>query len=294
MRRLLGVGAFASLCLAGLATPLAARAMLIRPPAGPGKLVQADTVVVGKVMGLEDQDVSATAPFPGATNKVSYRIAVVKVSDAIRGAKGKGTIRVGFIAPAPAPVVPPGGGIRPFIRRPLGVNLSPGQDGLFYLAKHPTESFYTLPAYYSFTSSQTPAFAEEVKTARKAAKLLDDPVAGLKSTDAQDRLLTAGLLLGQYRTARGFPPKTEPVGAEESKLILSAILSADWNRPVRFGDMNPQQLFFQLGLTPKDGWQQRPFPNIQDQYNAMREWLREHRDTYRIQRFVAANQGASR
>jgi hypothetical protein len=289
---MLAVGAFASACLIGLGVSLSARAMMVRPPAGPVKVAQADTVVVGRVMGLEDQDV--TAPLPGTTNKVKYRIAVVRVHERIKGGKGKDTVRVGFLSPAPA--VPPGGGVRVFIRRPASVNLAPGQDGIFYLTRHPTESFYVVPAFYSFTSSQAPNYAEELKGARKAVKLLQDPMAGLKSKDAKDRLLTAELLLGQYRTPKGGPVKTAPISAEESKLILSALLDADWTpRPVPFGQTTPQMLFYQLGATDKDGW--RPPQNVrnpQEINNAMRAWLREHRDTFRIQRFVPAGEKASR
>ena len=292
MRRLLAVGVCASLCLAG---PLWARAMMIAPPAGPVKLAQADAVVLGRVVGLEDRDVAA-APLPGALNKVNYRVAVVKVSEIIKGAKGADTLRVAFIAPQP--VVPPRpgpGGIRPFIRRGPVLNLAPGQEGLFYLTKHATESFYVLPAYYSFTNGQAANYGPELTLARKTVKLLADPMAGLKSADAQDRLLTAGLLIGQYRNRKPGPVKTEPIGAEESKLILSALLDTDWNRPFRLGEMSPQMTFNQLGLTPADGWTYpRTVRTPQDINNAMRDWLRQHRDTYRIHRFVAPDQGVSR
>jgi hypothetical protein len=307
MRRLLMVGAFASLCMAGLAVPTSARAVAIRPMPGPQQLAQADIVVVGKVLGIEDQDVAA-APFKGATNKVNYRIAVVKVSQQLKGDKTKGTIRVGFIPPGPV-VQPRPGVIRPGVWR-AGVQLTAGQEGLFYLNKHPTESFY-LVNFGGFTSNQNKAaFDQQLKTAQQAAKLLADPISGLKSENAKDRLLTASLLLTKYRTARGGPVKTEPIDAKESKLILKAILDADWTpKPIRFGDPtpNPQQLFYQLGATVKDGWQP-PQPkrvitpgqpprfifDPQAVPNAMRTWLREHLDTFRIQRFVPADKSASR
>jgi hypothetical protein len=291
MRRLLLTGVFASLCLAGLSAPSVARAVAIRIMPGPQQFAQADIVIVGKVLGIEDQDVAAP-PFAGATNKVNYRIAVVKVSEQLKGNKVKDTIRVGFIPGGP--VVPPGrGGVRPFIRRP-GLQLTSGQEGIFYLTKHPTESFY-LANFGGFTSKEnTAAYNQQLQDARHAAKLLANPIAGLKSENAKDRLLTASLLLTKYRASRLGKTKTEPIDAQESKLILKAILDADWTPPkgpIRFGEPNPQQLFYQLGLTDKDGWHP---PHPQAVPNAMRAWLREHLDSYRIQRIVPADESASR
>jgi hypothetical protein len=281
------LGLCASACLFVLGKGLPARAMLIAPPPGPMRLAQADTVVVGQVVALEDQDVDA-AVAPGIAQKTKYRIARVKVREAIKGGKGADVIRVGFLAP---PTAQPGlvqpGVIRPGIRRG-GINLQVGNDGLFYLNPHHQEKFYVAPAYYSFTSSQVPNFKEEVSTAKRTVKLLEDPMAGLKSKDAQERLLTASLLVARYRTAQGGALKTQPIDAAESKLILTALAEADWNQPFRFGQMHPQQAFGQLGLTKEDGWNPpQVIRTPQDFGNAAREWLRTHADTYRIKRFVA-------
>jgi hypothetical protein len=241
---------------------------------------------VGRVVALEDKDI-AVSPFPGAPNKVDYRIAVVKVNEAIKGAKGKDTIRIGFQAP-PQPGKIGGPIIRPGIGR-FNVNLTVGQDGLFYLAKHHQENFFVLPAFYSFSSSQNADFAKEVALSKKIVKLLDDPVAALKSKDAEERLLAASALITRYRSPRPGQNKTEPIDAAESKLILTALSDADWSQPFQFGKEHPMQLFNQLNLTNKDGWvppQQVKTP--QDFQNAARAWVREHAGTYRIQRYVAA------
>jgi hypothetical protein len=287
MRQRVWVGLFASVGLIVLSMPLPVQAVAIRPPApGPVRVGQADALVVGRVVALEDKDVPA-APFAGATNKVNYRIAVVKVTEAIKGVKGKDTIRVGFQAP-PTPVAP-GGGVRPFIRF-RGVILQVGQDGLFYLNRHEKEDFYVLPAFYSFSSSQAPNFAQEVAVTKKVVRILEDPTPALKSKDAKDRLLAASALINRYRNRRPGTGRTAPIDAEQSRLILHVLADANWTQPFRFGEDHPMQLFNLLGLTAQDGWTPpRTVKTPQDFPNAARDWVRAHADTYRIQRFVANN-----
>jgi hypothetical protein len=293
MRRLLVCVTIASACLMSLWIAMTAWALAIRPTAPTALAAQVDAVVIGRVMALEDTDVPAPS-FPGAKDKVNYRIAVVRVTEAIKGAKGKDTLRVGYVAPQPVQPARPGF-VRPTLRRP-SVNVAVGLQGLFYLNERADQKFYVLPAYFSFSDSQNPKYADEVKQVKKAIKLLENPIAGLKSGDAQDRLLTAGMLIGQYRTPRpGLGQgKTEPIGAEESKLILSVIADADWNRPYRFGETSPQMLFNQLGVTAKDGWTPQNFQNPQQYSTAVRDWVRQHRDTYHIQRFVHDNPAEGR
>ena len=57
--------------LAASLFPSLAHALRIAPPAGPQRVIDADTVIVGKVIALEPQDVMVM--------NVTYRIAVVKV-----------------------------------------------------------------------------------------------------------------------------------------------------------------------------------------------------------------------
>jgi hypothetical protein len=284
-------------CLALAASAVPAKAMMIAPAPISQRVATADAVVVGKVTGFGDKTVSAPQ-FPGAQNKVEFQIAIVKVETGLVGAKGKKEIRVGFIPPMAAP---PGGGpvrpggpiIRPGIRRPQ-VNLTLNQEACLFLTKHHSEDFYVLPAYFDIISKQgNPNFNKEVTEATRAAKLLADPRAGLEAENKDDRLLTAGMLIGKYRTPKpsaGGPPKTEPIDAEQSKKILHVLADADWAaRPAPGAgafQMTPQNLFMRLNLTPKDGWTQpkdfREFPA------AAKKWLEKNADTYRIQRFVSA------
>jgi hypothetical protein len=256
---------------------------IMAPPPGPERVAQAQVIVVGRVVALEPKDVSAQQ-FPKAPQNINYRIAVVSVTEAIKGIKSEKTIRVGFIPPPQINPVPPGGGVRPFIRRPFNPGFTVGQDGLFFLNKHHQESFYLAPQYFNFISAQAPNFKQEVTLTKLTIRLGDNLAAGLKSKDAEERFMSAALLIQKYRFARGLVVKSEPIDAAESKLILTTLLEANWKDQ---GNPNPWMAFNQLGLTPKDGW---TFPQgrvtIEDLHKAAQTWLREHAATYRIQRVV--------
>ena len=133
-------------------------------------------------------------------------------------------------------------------------------------------------------------FDNEVKTAKRVVQILANTTAALKSQDADERLLAAALLISKYRTPKApFPRQEEPIDAAENKLILKAIADAKWG-PFVFGKEHPQQLFFQLGVRPEDGWQQpKKISSPDDLPNAIKGWIREHGDTYRIKRYVQAS-----
>src|SRR5438270_7282949 len=95
-------------CLALMAAPAFAKAMMIAPPPLPQRAAVADVIVVGKVTSFGDKLVSAKPPYGG--DKVDYQIAVVKVSDPITGAKDAKEIKVGFIPPQADPPPNPGPG----------------------------------------------------------------------------------------------------------------------------------------------------------------------------------------
>jgi hypothetical protein len=81
------------------------------------------------------------------------------------------------------------------------------------------------------------------------------------------------------------PPKTEPIDATESKLILQTLADWDWKqRDPNAWQMTPQNLFLRLGLTEKDGWKQPG--DFQQLPEAARQWLRDNFGKYRIQRYV--------
>jgi hypothetical protein len=275
----------AGIMLAANASP--ARALVIAPPPSPVRAAKAECIVIGRVVALEPQDVEAP-PAANVNAKMTYRIAVIAVNESLKGVQGQNTLRLAFIPP------PQGNQprIRPGFRRPV-LNLNVGQDGIFFLTKHFQGKFYLAPMYYDFVSSQTPNFDREVKETRLVIRWGDNPAQGLKSKNADERFMAAALLIEKYRTVSGPIQKTEPIDAQESKQILTALLEADWKQD---GRLNPWNLFNRLGLTPQDGW---TFPQgqnlkVEDFHKAAKNWLRSHVGTYRIQRLVSGPGGPIR
>jgi hypothetical protein len=253
------------------------RALVVAPPPPlSDRLAAADVVVVGKIIRLEDGE-TTILPYKNSPKKTTYRIAVLKVTEAIKGAKGNESLRLAFVAGAR------GKGIRP--KGPVfGMSFKVGQDGLFYLTRHFQEPFYLTPRYYDFVSSQNANFRQDMDLVRFARKQGSNVVAGLESKDRQERFYAAALLIQRYRTFRGGSGKTEKVDARESRLILNALADADWDMD---GQMTPWTIFLQLGLKSEDGWEFRPRVIPPGGYpKAAQNWLREHAATYRIQRIV--------
>jgi len=279
----------AGLVLVSAVLPAWAKAMMIAPSPIPQRVAQADAVVVGKVTAIEDKTVSVSQ-FPGAKEKVDYHVAVIKVQDDLLGAKGLTHIKVGFIIPKEVPAPPPGpnGGIRLPIRPRPTVKFEVDQEVCAFLKKHHEGEFYVAQAYFDVIDKKSPDFEKDVEQAKKCAKAMADPKASLKSKDAEERLNTAGMLVMRYRGFRGPNAKTEAIDADESKLILAALAEADWTKPFARNATAPVQVFAQLGLTEKDGWNWKPTPGgppnaYQD---TAKEWVKKNADSYRIQRFV--------
>src|SRR4051812_32739446 len=88
------------------------------------RALRTPVVVVGKVTAIEKDPIDAP-PYPGATNKVAYKIAVVKVETNLAGAANTTHLKVGF--------VPAGAGGR---RGPENPDLKEGEEWLFFLTKH--------------------------------------------------------------------------------------------------------------------------------------------------------------
>ena len=107
--------------------------------------------------------------------------------------------------------------------------LSEGQSGLFYLQKHPASG-----TYYSFAQGISPigdkdeGFKAEFAKAKACTGALNDPVKALQAGEAEDRLSAAHVLVEKYRRVVAGRTKEVAIPDEETKLILKAILEADW------------------------------------------------------------------
>jgi hypothetical protein len=271
--------------------PVADRAVLIAPAPIPDRVARAETIVTGKVTSIEEKTVSAS-PFPGQKEKVDYVIAVVKIDDAIQGAKGLTHIKVGFQAPQAGG---PGGPGRPIIRPGRGqAKLDKDQEVLLFLTPHHDAEFQVMQAYFDVVDKSADTYAKDLEATKKCVKLLAEPEKGLKSKDAQERLDTAALLIFKYRAYKpsDAQPKEEPIDADMSKLIMNALADGDWTPPKVGGpganfQMTPQALFFRLGVTEKDGW--KPPQDGTKFQEAVETWVKENKDKYRIKKLVYAN-----
>jgi hypothetical protein len=263
-----------------------AQALVVRPAPIGERAALADCIVVGKVTTLEEKTVEI-APFSGAEEKVKYQVAVVKISEALLDAKKLTHVRVAFPAQQPQ-----AGGPRPILRRYPQLELTVGKEGCFFLKKHPEESFYLAQAPTDFIAQKdNENFKKEVAEVKRCTKLLSDPKAGLKSKQADDRLLTAALLIARYRSPRGLGVnfKTERIDADQSKQILDALARADWSKNNPQDITSPVGLFNRLGVEAKDGWTS-PQSTFQDYAAAAKNWVQEHAGSYRIQRYVPEKQ----
>jgi hypothetical protein len=259
-------------------------ALVVRPPALAERVAPADAVVVGKVESIEEKTVTALPPTGGDT-KFEYYVAVVKIEDPVLNAKGLTHVKAAFRVPPP---VNPGG-IRPIGGIPQA-KLEKDQEVCLILTSHPPEPFFVLNNGFQVLDKSNPNYEKDVAEVKRVAKLIDKPDDGLKSKDANDRLLTAAMLLLRYRTPIGASRKTEEVSAEQSKAILTTLAEANWATiDASFGlNLQPSMLFSRLELTDKDGWDQKLGQQDPTKLDDLRkQWFKDHADSYRIQRYVA-------
>ncbi len=167
------------------------------------------------------------------------------------------------------------------------MTLKVGQEGLFFLHDAGTkEALYAARYYWDVVEKDNSQFAAEVEQAKKFGKMLDDRMAGLKSADEKERLLTAALLVTRYRTSNPGAPRQAPIDAAESKLILEALAAAEPTAEIpQLPGATPLTLFLQLGLEARDGWEQPK--DLSALPAAAKKWLRDNAGTYRIRRGVA-------
>lgn len=281
-----------------VASSLSAKALVMAPAPIPQRVIVSDTIVTGTVTSIEEKAIHSTR-YPTVAEAVEYRVAVVKVDKAFKGARGLTHIRVGFVPPVKVePLQPqPGQPIRPILPRRPGAfqpTLEKGQEVCLFLNKHHKEQFLVAENYYDVVDiKKNPNFIKaELPLIEKTLKSLVDPLASLQSKDPEERYTTAAVLLTRYRNYPRFTrnPQQEPIDARESKLILLALADADWtakNRDPLMSMMNPMSTFYRLGLTEKDGYV-RPKGRItaKDIEEHAKKWLRANADTYRIQKYV--------
>jgi len=261
-----------------LALAVLVQARIAAPMPIPQRLAQADCVVVGKVVSIEDKTVSASVS-RDEPEKAEFKIALVRIDEGLFGAKGLTHVRVGFLPR----------NVQIGRSRFEHMNHTVGQEACFILRKHSTDpSFFVAPAYYLVIpkgDKTNPNYDEDVKRIRRCAQALEAPDAALKAKDASNRFLAAALLIGRYRNSE-IGAKTEPIATEQSKLILGALAEADWTQRDPQTQLTPHQVFAMLNLQAADGWNPPVFKDVLKEFPvAAQKWLKDH-PGYRIQRFV--------
>jgi hypothetical protein len=261
--------------------------LLVPVPAGatgfaptiPQRVADADIVVIGRVKGVERKTVTVAVPNapPTALKELEYQIVTVTVQENILGAKKDAELRLGV------QIVDLLDGRGPARRVPL-MNVAPGQQALLFLKKHPTADFYPSGTQYLFIDKRAAGFDKDLAAAKRCAELLGDPEKYLSSKNAEERLTTAGLLLGRYLRPSAGEVKREPIPAQESKLILLALADGEWDKLDSPSGFAAPLLFYQLGLKEADGW--TPPKDVAKVRDEATKWLRANADKYRIQRVV--------
>ncbi|QEL20823.1 hypothetical protein [Limnoglobus roseus] len=239
----------------------------------------AEVVAIGKITALESGEVEVPQ-FANSANKLTFRIAVVKIEDDLAGAAGQTHLKVGFPTTGAAARV----GMPAFDWKENAV-------GLFLVSKHHTGSFYVGTNNGQPIDAAAEGYKNSLVQVKRARAVIADPIQGLKGKEVKDRYFAAAILVQKYRTSTaGQTNKTEGVPTEESKLILSAVADADWENPEK--DVpTPYQTFTRLGLTAVDKWQPAPFNGNGNQQvhtrDEFKKWLEGDGVKYQVKRYTA-------
>jgi hypothetical protein len=220
------------------------------------KVAHADLVVTGKVASF---DKDAMLPqYAGDENKVTHKVAVIKIEKGLLGAGKVTEVKVAFVPPPkPDPNAPPVRPGRPGRGGFQQIELKEGQQATFFLTRHPGGDFYTIHPMLAPIDAKDENAKAAAEVVAKATAAVADPMKSLKAEKAEDRFLAATALVSKYRAfpQDGRETTTEKIGAEESKLILKALAEGDWSK-YDPNTVNGAQAFYALGLTEKDGWVQ--------------------------------------
>lgn len=288
-------------CIFTLTSSADAKALVVAPQRPSQLIVQSQVVLTGKVIDVDKDPVEVT-PYRNAPKdqKVYYKIATVKIDEAIIGASGITQIRVGFPADA---IAEAGGGGLPGapgrIRRPQQIALTKDMTGCFFLNPFHEGDFYVSTGFGGVIvkKDKDDGYDKQIAEVKKAAKILEEPLAALKSKEKSERWFATTLILQSYRAPKAMTKMTqEAVPAEENKLLLENLLEMPWlpegndyTKPCRSqiwysvqesmkGFVQPQPKPVQPGQQPED------YNKVIDQ--ATSKYLKENLAKIKLQRFV--------
>jgi hypothetical protein len=281
--RLLLIG----VCLLGFASPSLAYRVLINRLDSTQQTIQAEVIVVGRIVEIEDTDTEVTTP-PGTSQKTVYKIANLQIQEALVGAKGLTHIRVGFIPINQSPNPQ----LRGFddldwgyLHDTYGIN----EEGCFFLQKHPQGDFYiTLPNGNRLDSKYL-SYEGDLGRIKRMIEVFEKPLEALKAKKSDERQFAAWALIMKYRTAptsNGGVVNEVEIPKEESQLILKALCETE-NDPDQLTKF--ANLFSMLRITEKDGWNPANLGGA-DTNKIMKEtfeqWHKTHGEKYCVKKWV--------
>ncbi len=268
------------------------------------KVAQSDVVVTGKVTTVEKETVELPQ-FAGDKNKAAFTVAVIKVETALSGVKNVTHLKVAFMAqPGGGGEVPDeiikGPGIRPLPIRGFGpVQLTEGQEGIFFLQKHPgSDTYYAVQQGMTPVSAKAENYKDELVKVKGITDALADPLKALKAEKLDARLTAVAAIVGKYRQpARSGQSVEVAIPAEETKLILKTLLEADWtvaDMPAPGFDYQsaPGNIASMIGLYPGGNGVPQVVVKPGESYNAkwkevVKVWFEKSGEKYEIKKFVA-------
>jgi hypothetical protein len=269
-----------AVCVLGLCA-VGARADRIAPIASPvERALRSHAVAVGKVTAIEKDTIDAPL-FPGATNKVAHKIAVVKIETGLFGVENITHIKIGFVPPNPA-----------LRRGPDNPDFKVGEEWLFFLTKNETGGFYTIPYLTPPVESKVTDYKDQVAIVKNTLATIADPAKAMKAEKPEDRFNAALAILYKFRAVPEGTRETETItlSAEESRPILRALSEGKWKTERASSSLNGYSAFAMLGLTDKDGWKQPKVEEGKDFFEQMRvaynAWLEGAGKDYRIKKLV--------
>ncbi len=265
------------------------------------KLIAADAVVVGKVTKVEADPLDITQHEGGP--KVPHTVAVIKISDALVGAKTVTHIKVVFPKPGEQPEGGPargGGGIRPLPGAPGRGGFGPlavteNQEGVFFLSKHPTAAgYYQIQPGHLPINATDDGYKGELAKVTAAAGAFSDPVKALSADKVDDRVQAALALAYKFRQ---YPPNNvsgvvaeEAVPADVGQLLVKVLLDADWAKS------DAHKVADALGLLPG----QYGIPDVRPgtgedalaaRQKAFKAWHAKFGGKFEVKKIVAKTQG---
>jgi hypothetical protein len=171
------------------------------------------------------------------------------------------------------------------------IKLEEGQEGVFFLAKHPTErGYYTITMGHNPLLSKDPNYEKELAKVKASTKAFADPVKALQNENADERITAAIAIATKYRTYPMNNPtgvvEEQPVPAKEAELLVKALVDSDWTKT------DAAQLADAMGLIPGQYGIPEVYPGDDETIPAARmksfkEWHGKFGSKYEFKKIVA-------